>query len=111
MSRPVALITGASAGIGAEFARALAARGYDLVLVARRRERLDALAMEIEAGHPGTKGRSLAKDLFDPHAVTEIASELADAGVTIDVLVNDAGFGRTAHSQRAIHARNPGKSR
>jgi short-subunit dehydrogenase len=93
MSRPVALITGASAGIGAEFARALAARGYDLVLVARRRERLDALAAEIVGAHPGTNVRSLAKDLFDPHAVTEIASELADADVTIDLLVNNAGFG------------------
>jgi short-subunit dehydrogenase len=93
VSRPVALVTGASAGIGAEFARALAARGYDLVLVARRRERLDALAAEIADAHPGTNVRSLAKDLFDSHAVTEIASELADAGVTVDLLVNNAGFG------------------
>jgi short-subunit dehydrogenase len=93
VNRPVALITGASAGLGAEFARALAARGYDLVLVARRRERLDALAAEVEAAHPGTQVRSLAKDLFDPHAVAEIASELADAGVVVDLLVNNAGFG------------------
>jgi short-subunit dehydrogenase len=93
MSRPVALVTGASAGIGAEFARALAARGYDLVLVARRRDRLDALAAEVEAAHPGAHVRSLAKDLFDPHAVAEIASDLASAGVTVDLLVNNAGFG------------------
>ena len=93
MSRPVALVTGASAGIGAEFARALAARGYDLVLVARRRERLEELGAEIAGAHPGTHVRSLAKDLFDPHAVAEIASELADAGVEIDLLVNNAGFG------------------
>lgn len=93
MSRPVALVTGASAGIGAEFGRALAARGYDLVLVARRRERLEELAAEIVGAHPGTHVRSLVKDLFDPHAAGEIASELANAGVEIDLLVNNAGFG------------------
>jgi short-subunit dehydrogenase len=54
---------------------------------------ITALAAEVEAAHPGTHVRSLAKDLFDPHAVAEIASELASAGVTVDLLVNNAGFG------------------
>jgi short-subunit dehydrogenase len=91
--RLVALITGASAGIGVEFARRLAARGYDLVLVARRRDRLDALAREIVAAHPRVRVDVIAQDLLEPSAIERIATELAAANVAVDLLVNNAGFG------------------
>jgi short-subunit dehydrogenase len=91
--RPVALITGASAGIGAEFARALAKRGYDLVIVARRRERLDALAEELTAKHPAIVVRVVACDLAETTAAEQLASGLERDGVAVDLLVNNAGFG------------------
>jgi short-subunit dehydrogenase len=93
MSRPIALVTGASAGIGVEFARQLAGLGYDLVLVARRRDRLDALAGELRAADPALNARVIAQDLAAPDAASEIAAELAHDGVAIDLLVNNAGFG------------------
>jgi short-subunit dehydrogenase len=93
MSRPIALVTGASAGLGVEFARQLAAVGYDLVLVARRRDRLDALAAELIVAHAGLGVRVIAKDLATPEAPGEIAWELAHDGVAVDLLVNNAGFG------------------
>jgi len=84
---PVALITGASAGLGVEFARQLAAKGYRLVLVARRKERLDALAAEL--GH----ARSVASDLSAPGAVAALIADIAAHGETVSLLVNNAGFG------------------
>jgi short-subunit dehydrogenase len=93
VNRPIALVTGASAGLGVEFARQLAAVGYDLVLVARRRDRLDALAAEIAAARPAAHVRVIAKDLALPAAPSEIAEELAHEGVAVDLLVNNAGFG------------------
>jgi hypothetical protein len=93
VSRPVALVTGASAGIGVEFARQLAAQGYDLVLVARRGDRLDVLAAHISAANPGCNVRVMARDLALPEAPAEIASELGRAGVELDLLVNNAGHG------------------
>jgi uncharacterized protein len=98
MSRPgadfggAALITGASAGIGAAFARALAARKMDLVLVARRREQLEALARELEAAH-GVRAHVIAQDLGLPGAAQAVQRELEQLGVEVGLLVNNAGFG------------------
>lgn len=87
-----ALITGASAGIGAAFARSYAARGADLILVARRHERLDALAEELAAAHSIT-AHVVTADLAKPDAPAEIARAVAAQGARVDILVNNAGFG------------------
>ena len=87
---PTALVTGASAGIGLELAREFARRGHDLVLVARREDKLRALATEIESGHAGLTVRVVAADLSRPEAPQEIFRQLA--GVSIDALANNAGF-------------------
>jgi hypothetical protein len=89
---PVAIITGASAGIGAELARVFARNGHALVLIARRKERLAALAAEIEAaGRPVPM--VLAIDLALPDAVARIDDALATAGLEPQYVVNNAGFG------------------
>jgi uncharacterized protein len=90
-SRPVALITGPTSGIGAGFAQRYAADGYDLVLVARDSERLAGLADELQAKH-GTHSEVLVADLADAESRAKVADRLA-AGVS--VLVNNAGFGTT----------------
>jgi hypothetical protein len=87
-----ALITGASAGLGAAFARELAGRGMDLVLTARRQERLEELARELEARH-GTKSLIVAADLARPEAPGEIFEAAVEAGIELDLLVNNAGYG------------------
>jgi hypothetical protein len=87
-----ALVTGASSGIGELFARELAKRGADLVLVARSQDRLDALAEQLR-GSSGASVEVLACDLSEPGAGGALAARLADQGVQIDVLVNNAGFG------------------
>jgi short-subunit dehydrogenase len=87
-----ALITGASAGIGEEFARVLAQDGFDLVLVARRRERLEALAVALAAEH-SVRVHVMPDDLSDPAAPARIHAALAQLGLHIDMLVNNAGAG------------------
>jgi short-subunit dehydrogenase len=91
-ARRLIVITGASSGIGAEFARQYAALGADLVLVARRRDRLDALAEELFAAH-GTRVTVLVEDLGSPAAARSVLDALAERGLTADGLVNSAGFG------------------
>lgn len=91
-----ALITGASAGIGTTFARNLAAEGVNLVLTARRLDRLDALASELSREH-GIATKVIAADLADPSAPQDVALALNAAGIDIDILVNNAGFGLPGH--------------
>ena len=86
------LVTGASSGIGASFARELAARGSNLVLVARRTDRLERLASELRNAH-GTTVTVLAHDLASPTAGPELHASVGGAGVRITALVNNAGFG------------------
>jgi len=85
----VALITGASAGLGVDFARQLGARGYRLVLVARRKEQLDALAAELG------NARSIEMDLSEAGACDRLMADLAAHGEHVELLVNNAGFGLT----------------
>ncbi len=92
--RPLALITGASAGIGAAFARELARRGHDLLLTARREDRLRALADELEKAH-GTRSWCLPLDLADPAAPQALFDYANAQGLSVDVLVNNAGYGVT----------------
>jgi short-subunit dehydrogenase len=87
-----ALITGASSGIGAELARLHAAKGGDLVLVARRKEALDALKKELEGAH-GITATVIAADLAEPNAAESVFAATEEAGLEIDILVNNAGFG------------------
>jgi uncharacterized protein len=89
--RPVALITGASAGLGAEFARALAAQGADLILTARREERLAALAKQLKADH-GTQVEFLAADLSTEAGVAAVKAKIL-ATPNLHWLINNAGFG------------------
>jgi short-subunit dehydrogenase len=90
--KPITLITGASAGIGAELARVFARHGHELVLVARREDRLTALADAIAAaGRP--RPAVLAIDLEQRDAVARIAVELSSRGLEPAIVVNNAGFG------------------
>lgn len=87
-----ALVTGASSGLGVDFARELARRGCNLVLVARREERLQQLQAEIQAAH-GVKVTVVALDLGAPDAPQALYDRLHAQQTPIDVLVNNAGFG------------------
>lgn len=86
-----ALITGASAGIGRELALVFAAHGFDVVLIARREERLKALAQEVQQAH-GVTAHVMVADLADPAAPRRIFDEMAARHIPIDALVNNAGY-------------------
>ncbi|MFO1126250.1 MAG: SDR family oxidoreductase [Methylocystis sp.] len=92
MTRPVAVVTGASDGIGAELARIFAARGHELALVARRGERLEALADDI-AARGAARPLPVELDLTAEGATDRLAVRLAEAGLAPQYLVNNAGFG------------------
>ena len=87
-----ALVTGASAGIGQAFARVLAAEGHELILVARRVDRLEALARDLQARH-GIVAHVFPVDLAQQDASQRLCDWLTANGLTVDVLVNNAGFG------------------
>ena len=87
-----ALVTGASCGMGYEYAKLFAKDGKNLVVVARSRDKLEGLKKDLEKAH-GTKVKVIVKDLSDPKSPQEIFSELEKEGVNVDVLVNNAGFG------------------
>jgi short-subunit dehydrogenase len=87
-----ALITGASSGLGAEFARVLAARGASLVLVARREHRLTELADEIRSTHC-VEVHTVVLDLTEPAATATLVAAVRDRGLTVDSLINNAGYG------------------
>jgi len=95
-----ALVTGASSGIGVAFARALHARGEKLILVARRRERLERLSQEL-----GGTAAVIAADLALPAAPERVAAEVRSRGYAVDCLVNNAGIG---HSAR-FHEEDPAR--
>jgi uncharacterized protein len=97
-TRPLALVTGASGGIGAALARELARHGHDLVLAARGVAAMEALAAELrEAGASATV---IAADLAKPGAATSLADEIARQGLAIDVLINNAGLGAAGRFDR-----------
>src|SRR6516165_8317760 len=89
------LVTGASSGIGEAIAETFAAHGFDLVLSARRRERLERVGGRLAQLH-GVKARIIPADLADPAAPAELVETLNKDGVSIDALVNNAGYSVSA---------------
>jgi hypothetical protein len=92
MTSRLALITGASAGIGGAFARVYASHGWDVALTARRADRLETLADELQLRH-GVSVLVIAADLADPAAPASLLARVAAEGRTVDALVNNAGYG------------------
>jgi hypothetical protein len=99
-----ALVTGASAGIGGAIAHELAARGHGLVLVARRKDRLDALAEELHDAH-GVRTETIACDLTKEKPRERLASQIAELGLEVEILINNAGFATGG----AFHEADPAK--
>ena len=87
-----ALVTGASSGFGVDFARELAARGCNLILTARREDRLNQVAEEITKGY-GVSTKIIPMDLSKPEAPQQLYDQIKAQGVQVDVLINNAGFG------------------
>jgi short-subunit dehydrogenase len=102
-TRPLALVTGASGGIGAALARELAQHGHDLVLAARSVAPMEALAAELRAR--GAAATVIAADLAKPGAAATLAVEIAGRGLAIDTLVNNAGLGAAGRFDRCDPAR------
>ncbi len=100
------LVTGASSGLGAEFARQLASRGSDLVLVARREAKLAELAADLR-GRYGVTVTTIAADLGEPGAASALTSEIERRGVRVTSLINNAGFGTSG----AFHDEAPERVR
>ncbi len=92
MKNKLALITGASSGLGAGFARELAMQGHDLFITARRLDRLESLKKEIEQNYT-VRVHTFSADLIDPNGVNNILGELKKQNLEVDVLINNAGFG------------------
>jgi uncharacterized protein len=107
VTEPVTLITGASAGIGSELARVFASHGHRVVLVARRADRLAALASEIVAAG-GAAPIVIICDLEQPDAGEKIAATLAAEGVEVEYLVNNAGYGLFGHAIKLDRAEQLG---
>jgi uncharacterized protein len=102
-STSAALVTGASAGIGSEIAKLLAERGHALVLVARRKDRLTALAEELSDQH-GVRVETIAADLGKPTPRGKIPGRIDELGLQIEILINNAGF---ATGGEPFHEANP----
>jgi hypothetical protein len=98
IARPVALVTGASAGIGAALAREAAKDGHDLVLVARRREPMEALAAELKS--TGAQISIISADLGKPGGAAALMRNVEERGLAIDTLINNAGLGDTQRFDR-----------
>lgn len=92
MARRTVLITGASSGIGEAFADVFAAEGFDLVITARREDRLHAVASRLRQRH-GARVEIVPADLSAPAAPAQLCAEIASRGLTIDALINNAGYG------------------
>ena len=92
MTHKTALVTGASDGIGLEFCKLLAARGYHLVLVARRKEKLDTLAKHLMAQHTSIKCTVISADLSKPQAAQQLFQATVKKNVQVDLLINNAGL-------------------
>lgn len=92
MTKGTALVTGASAGLGVLFAEALAGRGHDLILTARREDRLEELAVRLRERH-GIRVETIAADLAAPGAAESLMAEIGRRGLAVNLLVNNAGFG------------------
>jgi short-subunit dehydrogenase len=91
------LVTGASSGIGEQFARQLGARGVNLLLTARNHERLEVLAQQLHSDRPDINIHVISADLAEPGAATDLTAQLAAMGIAVDVLINNAGF--ASHNQ------------
>jgi short-subunit dehydrogenase len=108
--RPVALVTGASMGIGEAFADALAARGYDLALVARSGEALDRIGARVRAAHGGA-AHTIVADLENTAAVDAVAEAVLTHFGRVDLLINNAGYGAHGPFEALEPERNAGQIR
>jgi len=100
MKAQTVLITGASMGIGAEFVRQLAPQVKNLILAARSKNRLENLAQELTSQHP-VKVHVIALDLSKPESPRMLFDQIAALHLEVDLLINNAGFGRCGHFDRA----------